>query len=104
MEKNTYFIDIGSQEISQVQVGDNNDFTINATHEEVHQLRELFKNMYNADIQSFFRAHVPAMPYHNDKSNDRYDEGIKKAFEMIHKLGDEKTRDHIESMGVLGAE
>ncbi|WP_226035844.1 hydrolase [Aquibacillus saliphilus] len=101
MEKKKYYINIGTQEISQIQFGNNKDFTIHATEEEVFLLRETLNEMYNSDIVSFWRTHVPYVPYHNDQSNDEYDDGIKSVFQTIHKLGDEETRNHIESMGVL---
>ncbi|MRH44788.1 hydrolase [Aquibacillus halophilus] len=101
MEKKKYFVNIGTQEISQIEVGNNKDFTIHATDEEVFQLREKLTEMYDSDMVSFWRAHVPFVQYHNDESNDEYDDGIKKVFQMIHDLGDESTMEHIESMGVL---
>ncbi|SDM12549.1 hydrolase [Sediminibacillus halophilus] len=100
MEKKRYFVNIGTLEISQVQSGNNNDFTIIATDEEVFQLREIFDEMYNSDITAFFRTHLP-IPYHKDSANDRYDTGIVSAFQMLHDLGDEKTKSHINSMHIL---
>ncbi|UFT98172.1 hydrolase [Radiobacillus kanasensis] len=101
MERKKYYVNIGTQEISQVQVGDNDEFIISATDEEVYQLREMMNQMYNADIHAFWRAHTPIVPYHNDKPNDDFDDGILNAFQMIHDLGDDTTRKHIEKMGVL---
>ncbi|QDP40932.1 hydrolase [Radiobacillus deserti] len=101
MERKKYYVNIGTQEISQVQVGDNDEFIIFASDEEVYQLREMMNQMYNADIRSFWRSHVPIAPYHNDTSNDTFDDGMVEAFRMIHDLGDDTTRKHIENMGVL---
>ncbi|MBM7570903.1 hydrolase [Aquibacillus albus] len=101
MEKKKYFLDLGSQEISQVEVGDNNDFTIYATDEEVFQLRQTLTEMHDSDIRAFWRAHVPIMSYHNDDSNDDYDDRLVKAFQMVYDLGDDETKAHIESMGIL---
>ncbi|MDC3412411.1 hydrolase [Aquibacillus sp. 3ASR75-11] len=101
MEKKKYFIDLGTREISQIQAGDNNDFTIYATEEDISQLREWFDQMYDSDHEAFWRAHVPIKPYHDDESNDQYDDGIVHAYKMIYEMGDDKTRAHIESMGIL---
>ncbi|MCT2535843.1 hydrolase [Aquibacillus koreensis] len=101
MEKKKYFVNIGTLEISQMEYGNNKDFTIYATGEEVYHLREIMNEMYDSDMRGFWRAHVPYVPYHNDKSNDTYDDGIVEAFQMIHDLGDETTKEHIETMGVL---
>ncbi|WP_186576444.1 hydrolase [Aquibacillus kalidii] len=101
MEKKKYYVNIGTQEISQVEFGNNNDFIIHANDEEVFLLREKMNEMYNADMNGFVRAHIPYVPYHNDESNDNYDDGLIDAFKMIHDLGDGKTREHIESMNIL---
>lgn len=101
MEKIKYYVNIGTQEISQILEGNNGTFIIYATDDEVFQLREMLSEMYNSDIRTFFRAHVPVKPYHEDGSNDEYDEGIKQAFQMIHDLGDDTTKIHIEEMGVI---
>jgi len=102
MEKKKFFVNIGTHEISQIQFGNNEDFIIHATDEEVRLLRAKMDNMHDAGIRTFFRAHVPIMSYHKDASNDDYDQGITEAFQMIYDLGDEQTRAHLESMGVLG--
>ncbi|MFD1020553.1 hydrolase [Thalassobacillus hwangdonensis] len=101
MEKEKYYVNLGTQEISLNHDANNDDFIIQATPEEIIELRTVFDEMYIADEWSFYRSHVPARPYHKDKSNDEYDEGMKRAFRMLHDLGDETTKHHIESMGVL---
>ncbi|ASK62895.1 hydrolase [Virgibacillus phasianinus] len=101
MEKKKFYVNIGTQEISQIEYGNNQDFTINATDEEVLLLREKFNDMDQANFRAFFRAHVPIMSYHNDKSNHDYDGGMTGAFEMLYDLGDDQTKEHIEAMGVL---
>lgn len=101
MEKKTYYVSVGSGEISQMKYGNNEDFIIQATQDEVRLLREKMSNMDNASFRSFFRAHVPIMAYHKDKANDDYDHNMTEAFQMMYNLGDEQTKSHIESMGVL---
>ncbi|MCA1011038.1 hydrolase [Halobacillus halophilus] len=101
MNKNKYYINVGTQEISLNHDANNDDFVVYATEEEIIKLREIFDEVYNSDMRSFFRAHIPAMPYHQDQDNDDYDVGMKSAFRMIHDLGDEMTREHIEQMKIL---
>ncbi|SFA91860.1 hypothetical protein SAMN04488072_103262 [Lentibacillus halodurans] len=100
--KKKFYINLGTQEISQIEYDNNNEFVIYATEDEVRLLRQRLDGMHTSDIHAFFRAHVPIMPYHNDKSNDDYDTGITDAFQMIYELGNEETKKHIENMGVLG--
>ncbi|MFZ3576815.1 hydrolase [Virgibacillus sp. DJP39] len=101
MEKKKFFINMGTQEISQVKSGNNESFIIHATGDEVTLLREKMNDMDSANTRAFFRAHVPIMSYHNDQSNDDYDMGMTGAFQMIYELGNDQTKAHIESMGVL---
>ncbi|MFG6148203.1 hydrolase [Halobacillus sp. B23F22_1] len=101
MNKRPYYVNIGTREISINHDANNDDFIIHADEEDLLLLREVFDEMYNSDTRSFFRAHVPFDPYHRDQSNDEFDEGMKSAFRMIYDLGDEKTKQHISSMGVL---
>lgn len=101
MEKDKYYINMGTREISLNHDGNNDDFTIYATEEEVKALREVFDEIYNADAESFWRSHVPFNPYHNDQANDEADLDMKKAFQKIYDLGDETTKHHITEMGVL---
>jgi hypothetical protein len=102
MEKKTYYIEIGSGEISQVKYQNNHSFTIQATEEEIAMLRTKLNNMDSASMQGFWRAHVPIVPYHNDKANDAYDKGLVDVYQMLYELGDDTTKSHIESIGILG--
>ena len=103
MEENrqTYYITVASGEITQSATGAPWDFKITATRNEIQELRSYFKQNYSSDWQSFWRSHLPYVEYHNDKENDKFDEILLKVYEMIYRLGDEETRGHIESMGVI---
>lgn len=101
MEKKKYYINVGSGEISQIKYDNNEDFVIYATEDDTRLLRAKMGNMDYASFKSFFRAHVPIWSYHNDKANDDYDSNLKEAFQMIYQLGDEHTKAHIDSMGIL---
>jgi hypothetical protein len=101
MEKKTYYISVANGEISQIKDGSPHEFEIEATNEEIKQLREIFDDAYEADWTSFWRAHIPFLEYHNDKPNDVYDEDILQAYSIIYKLGKEETRNHIKSMGII---
>jgi len=101
--KKTYYINVGQGEISQSSTDSPWDFKIRANDEEIIMLREYFDQIYSSDIQSFFRAHVPYVQYHFDRENDGYDQTLIKAYRLIHDLGDEETRKHIETMGILNS-
>jgi hypothetical protein len=101
VEKKKYYITVGTQEISQIKPESPYEFEIEATDEEVRQLREIFDEAYAADFMSFFRAHVPYVQYHEDKPNDIYDNDLLQAYRLIHEFGTSETKEHIESMNIL---
>lgn len=101
-EKKTYYITIGSGEISQSSTDSPWNFKIEATDDEITQLRELMDENHNTEWQNFFRAHVPYVQYHHDRENDAYDENTKQVYQMIYNLGDTEAKTHIETMGILG--
>ncbi len=102
MDRETYYVNVGSREITREPYGNRATFTIQANKEEVRLLRAKMDAMQDADNVSFFRAHVPFIPYHKDSSNDTYDSEMNEAFQMIHDLGGDETKADIASMGVLG--
>lgn len=99
--KKTYYIKVNTGEITQTPTASAWDFKIEATDEEIIELREYFNQNYDNEWAGFFRAHVPFLEYHNDKQNDAYDATIKKVYGIIYQLGDQEAKSHIESMGVL---
>lgn len=100
-QKKTYYIDVGTGEISQSETSSAWNYKINATDEEIIQLREYFDQNYSTDWQNFFRSHVPVVQYHYDRENDAYDRTSQKIFQMLYDLGDEEAKTHIKSMNIL---
>jgi len=101
MEKKKYYVNIGDGEISQIKYQNNDQYTIYATEEDVRLLREKFRNMHDSSFAAYLRAHVPIVPYHNDKPNDVYDENLTETFQMLYDLGDDQAKQHIKELGVL---
>jgi hypothetical protein len=103
-QKKTYYISVGSGEISQSATSSPWNFKIEASDEEITQLREYFDQNYSNEWQNFFRAHVPYVQYHYDRENDAYDETMKNVYAMIYQLGDEEAKQHIRKMRILPEE
>lgn len=101
MNKKTYYVNIGTQEISQIEYGNHENYGIQATDDEIAELRAQLDDMEQANARSFFRALVPIMSYHHDEANDDYDDGLTAAFQMLYDLGDKRTKEHIDSIEVL---
>ncbi|HWO75690.1 MAG TPA: hydrolase [Bacillus sp. (in: firmicutes)] len=100
-ERKTYYIDLGSGEISRSRTASAWNYQIEASDEDITQLREYFDQMHSTGWQNFFRAHVPYVQYHYDRENDANDRLLKDVYQLIHDLGDEEARKQIESMGIL---
>ncbi|WP_066063249.1 hydrolase [Neobacillus soli] len=100
-QKKTYYVDVGTGEISQSATGSSWNYKILADDGEVAQLRELFNQNYSNEMKTFVRAHIPYLEYHHDKPNDAYDSTIQQVYGMLHNLGDEEAKTHIESMNIL---
>ena len=101
VEKKKYYINIGDGEISQLKHHNNAQFTIHATDEEVRWLRTKFDNMHNASVDSYFRAHIPIVQYHNDKPNDDYDANMAEVYRVLYELGDDEAKQHIRHLNIL---
>ncbi|WP_339147390.1 MULTISPECIES: hydrolase [unclassified Sutcliffiella] len=101
MERKTYYISLAEGSISQVSTSTPWDYQIQATDDEITQLREIFDQNYSSDWQSFWRAHIPFIQYHYDRENDAYDNGLQHAFKMIYELGDDATKAHIKNQGLM---
>ena len=100
-QKKNYFIDVGTGIISNSATGSTWSYKIQATDEEITQLRELFDQNYSTEWKNFFRAHVPFVEYHHDQVNDQYDSTIQQVYGMLYKLGDQEAKTHIDSMNIL---
>lgn len=101
MERKTYYVNMQGREISQIKYQNNHHYKINATDDEVRELRRLFDQVHAADMEAYWRTHIPFVPYHRDLGNDRYDEAFTEALQLIYQLGDENTRMYIDTTGVL---
>ncbi|MDR7000470.1 hydrolase [Neobacillus niacini] len=100
-QKKTYYIDVGTGHITQSARSSTWSYKIQATDEEISQLRGLFDQNYATEWDNFIRAHIPYVEYHHDRENDHYDSTIQQVYGMIYKLGDEEARNHIETMNIL---
>ncbi|MEC2054829.1 hydrolase [Peribacillus psychrosaccharolyticus] len=96
-----YYIDLPSHQISRNGEFSPWTFKIEASEEDMIRLREYFDMEHEADVDSFYRAHVPYIQYHYDRPNDHYDQNLQKVYELIYELGDSETKQFIESTGVL---
>ncbi|MFK2825650.1 hydrolase [Bacillus sp. B190/17] len=98
--KRAYAVDPAAKEILPADEGKGH-FIIQATAQEAAFIKKIFEESYSAEIDTYVRSHIPYLDYSHDKENDRYDQSLIVLYSLIHKLGDEKTKRHIASMGIL---
>ncbi|NGP44234.1 hydrolase [Bacillaceae bacterium SIJ1] len=100
MEKQVYTVSVAKREINANQTNSPYEFKVSATEDEIEHLRELFNELGTTSFDNFVRAHIPYIQYHDDMENDMYDRQLIQIYRYIERLGDDKTREHIESMRV----
>jgi hypothetical protein len=101
MEKKTFYVSVGSGEITKGKGDFTYEFEINATEEEIDVLQELFDETADAELSTAVGATAPLRNYSNDHENDAYDQYLIQVYQMLHRLGTPETKAHIESMGIL---
>ncbi|HET7628542.1 MAG TPA: hydrolase [Bacillales bacterium] len=100
MEQRPYYIKIETGEIHSDPTISEWEFQIEATEDDVEQLRRLMEKIDNDSFHTFWRAHVP-YPYHQDEENHQYEDTLARIYRMIYDHGDEKAKAFIESIGIL---
>ncbi|MFY0544597.1 hypothetical protein [Brevibacillus sp. H7] len=101
MEKHRYYVSVQAGTVLPNQGDAAYEFEIDATEKEVEELMKLFEQREAFLFDTFFRAHIPAVPYHYDLENDVHDQTLHDIYRMIHQLGTEETKNHIHSMGLV---
>ncbi|UKS27501.1 hypothetical protein LOZ80_00675 [Paenibacillus sp. HWE-109] len=106
MPKTTYWVSVGRQEVvpaSQTALRSNYEFEIRADEAELLQLNEQFQDIKLVDKQLMNRARTPyeAFPEKDqDMKNRTYDEQLKDIYFLVHRLGTQETKKHIEMMNL----
>lgn len=102
-KRKAYYIWIPTGAIFQDRESSPWNFKIEASDDEIMQLRQHFNDLYAVGEANFYRAHIPFLEYHHDNENDEYDLTMQKVYDMIYRLGDDEAQQHIDKMGILQA-
>ncbi|NGQ94916.1 hypothetical protein G3578_06920 [Brevibacillus sp. SYP-B805] len=100
MEKKRYYVSVQAGTVMEHQGDAAYEFEIEATPDDVEVLGRLFAQKDSYDVDSFWRSHIPVIPYHIDTENDAHDKSLQEIYAMIYRLGTEETRQHIASMNL----
>ncbi|WP_246067159.1 hypothetical protein [Paenibacillus koleovorans] len=102
MQKKTYYVSVQAGDVLEDKEAAAFEFEIEATDEQVSRLQEAMDEWQQADshsVATLFNYMSDESP-DNEKMDD-YDVGLHYIYGLIHEMGTEETRKHIESMGVL---
>lgn len=98
MDKKKYYVSVQANTIMERQGDAAYELEIIASEEEITKLKELFDYMEEFDRASYYRAHIPGIPYHHDIENDGYDYYLAEAYKLMHELGTDETKRFISSI------
>ncbi|MFB9279154.1 hypothetical protein [Cohnella cellulosilytica] len=99
-ERRTYYISVGPGQILEDSEAAAFEFAIHATEAEIDKLEELFQEAQDADTDEIFN--YSGSPLVSDSpENETYDALFKDIYRMLHELGTDETKRHIESMNIL---
>jgi hypothetical protein len=104
MDKNKYWVSVGDQEIMPEGETVNHEFEIEATDQEITELRGQLDDLVKADTELLTRAATPYEPLrepNQEVKNISYDDQLKTVYRLIHQLGVPETKTHIEEMHVI---
>jgi hypothetical protein len=104
LEKRPYYVNVESGEILPIKTASTFQFEISASDEDVRKLAKKFSELDSTANDTFVRTHLPYVPYSNDSDNDRYDQKLREAYQIIHDLGQKETRQFIETMSFWNPE
>lgn len=101
MSKRKYYVSVQAGTIMSGQGDAAYELEIEASEAEKADLERLFGTKTSFDDASYFRTHVPGVPYHLDEENDGYDHTLKDIYKLLYELGTEETKQHIATMHIL---
>ncbi|RXZ84632.1 hypothetical protein EBB07_01030 [Paenibacillaceae bacterium] len=95
-----FYVAVGAGQILEDQQASSYELEIRANEEEVGRLQELMEELSSWDEAQTIHFFGPVSSVSNDRLNLGYDILLNKIYSLIHELGTESTRQHIDSMGI----
>ncbi len=100
MEKQHFYVTVGTGEIMTEPNQSEWEFEILATKEETDELKILFEEANQVALDGFLKSHIPHIRYQEDMTDDRYDQHLQQVYQWIFDHGNEEARNHIASMNI----
>jgi hypothetical protein len=89
-DRKTFFVSVGAGQVLEDREAASFEFEIRASHEELNKLQE-----------SILRYGLKPVTEGEEELNGAYDSQIHDIYKLLHELGTDETKRHIESMNVL---
>jgi len=99
-DRKTYYVSVGAGQVLEDKEAAPFELVIRANEEELNKLQELFEETSSTDEAGAFT--FEGNPMVSDPVEDAtYDGLIRDVYRLLHELGTEETKRHIESMDIL---
>lgn len=103
-ERKTYYVSVGAGQVLEDREAAPFEFEIRANEEELNKLQEMFEETSSAEEASVFHFVRPITTKGDEDYNAVYVAQLRDIYRLLHRLGTEETRRHIESMNILEPE
>jgi hypothetical protein len=99
-DRKTYYVAVGAGQILEDPEAASFEFEIRANEEELNKLQEMFEETSSSDEAAVFQ--FSGLPTVSDApDNTVFDALIKDIYHLLHQLGTDDTKHHIEAMNIL---
>lgn len=101
MEKQKYYVGVGSGQITRQPETTEWEFEIEATEEQVARLRELFDRAAKQNLDIAYVVLHPIEGTKEDHDLKNYDHTLQEIYRMIYELGNEETKQFISEHQII---
>lgn len=97
MEKRAVYVSVANLTCN-FQPGPSYEFVLHMEPLQARVFAKIFRQMNQLELPNAFRAHLPYIPYHEDRVNHEIDHRLKKVYTLIHMFGDEEAKKFVEQL------
>jgi transcriptional/translational regulatory protein YebC/TACO1 len=100
-ERKTYYVAVGAGQVLADPHAAAFEFEIRANREELNKLQEMFEETADEDESAMIRFGPENVTVSEVERSAVYDSQIHDIYKLLHQLGTEDTKRHIESIDIL---
>ncbi|MCZ2260714.1 transposase [Sporosarcina sp. G11-34] len=98
MSKHKMYVSVVNQKVYSRPEDSLWEYEVEVPQEYVKIFNGLFKQTEELEWRNFLRAHLPFIPYHNDRDNHEIDLRTQKVYALIHEFTDTESKRFIEEL------